>query len=55
MPGAGAWAKPKCMIMGKQEWNGKSYEQKRVEVIYAVEDDVLVTVTVYAFYGKWEG
>ena len=38
-----------------QEWNGKCYEQKRVEVIYAVEEDVLVTVTVYAFYGKWEG
>ncbi len=38
-----------------QEWNGKRYEQKRVEVIYTVEDDVLVTVTVYAFYGKWEG
>ena len=38
-----------------QEWNGNRYEQKRVEVIYAVEGEVLVTVTVYAFYGKWEG
>ena len=38
----------------QQERNGKYYEQKRVEVIYAVEIDVIVTVTVYVFYGKWE-
>lgn len=25
-----------------QEWNGKPYEQKRVEVIYAVEDMCLL-------------
>jgi hypothetical protein len=37
-----------------QERNGKYYEQKRVEVIYVVEMDVIVTVTVYVFYGKWE-
>ena len=37
-----------------QMWLGKYYEQKRVQVIYAVEDDVMVTVTVYVFYGKWE-
>jgi len=34
---------------------GKFYEQKRVEVIYVVEGDTVVTVTVYVFYGKWEG
>lgn len=34
--------------------NGKFYEQKRVEVIYTTEGDTFVTVTVYAFYGKWE-
>lgn len=33
---------------------GKYYEQKRVEVIYAVEGETLVTVTVYVFYGRWE-
>ena len=33
---------------------GKYYEQKRVEVFYAVEGDVIVTVTVYVFYGQWE-
>jgi len=32
----------------------KYYEQKRVEVIYTQEKDVIVTVTVYVFYGKWE-
>ena len=38
----------------KQERLGKYYEQKRVEVIYVVEKDVIITVTVYVFYGKWE-
>ncbi len=33
----------------------KHYEQKRVEVVYSVENEVIVTVTVYVFYGKWEG
>ncbi len=37
-----------------QMWLGKYYEQKRVQVIYAIEDNVMVTVTVYVFYGKWE-
>lgn len=32
---------------------GKYYEQKRVEVFYLVEDDEIITVTVYVFYGKW--
>ena len=34
---------------------GTFYEQRRVEVIYAVEGDTLITVTAYVFYGKWEG
>ena len=33
---------------------GKYYEHKRVEVFFAVEGDVIVTVTVYVYYGKWE-
>ena len=32
----------------------KFYEQKRVEVIYTVEGENIITVTVYVFYGKWE-
>jgi hypothetical protein len=39
----------------KQKRHGRFYEQKRVEVIYTVEKGVIVTVTVYVFYGKWEG
>jgi hypothetical protein len=33
---------------------GKYYEQKKIEVFFAIEGDVIVTVTVYVFYGKWE-
>jgi mannose-6-phosphate isomerase-like protein (cupin superfamily) len=33
---------------------GNYYEHKRVEVFFVVEGDVIVTVTVYVFYGKWE-
>ena len=32
---------------------GKHYEQKKVEVFYALEGKQVVTVTVYVFYGKW--
>ena len=32
----------------------KFYEQKRVEVIYTVEGENIITVTVYVFYGKCE-
>ena len=38
----------------KQKRYGKYYEQKRVEVFYIMEDDTIITVTVYVFYGKWE-
>ncbi|MFQ5772149.1 MAG: DUF4258 domain-containing protein [bacterium] len=38
----------------KKKRHGKYYEQKRVEVIYTLEDDVIITVTVYVFYGKWK-
>ncbi|MBU0702050.1 DUF4258 domain-containing protein [bacterium] len=34
--------------------HNKYYEQKRVEVFYAIEENVIVTITVYVFYGKWE-
>ena len=38
----------------KQKRHGKYYEQKKIEVFYAVEKDSIITVTVYVFYGKWE-
>lgn len=36
----------------KQQRHGKYYEQKRVEVIYTLEEETIVTVTVYVFYEK---
>ena len=33
---------------------GKFYEEKRVEVFFIIENDFVITVTVYVFYGKWE-
>ena len=33
---------------------GRIYEQKKIEVFFGIEGDVIVTVTVYVFYGKWE-
>ena len=39
----------------RQKLNDKYYEQKRVEVFYLIEMDKIITVTVYVFYGKWEG
>jgi len=38
----------------RQKRHGKYYEQKRVEVFYAIEESLMITVTVYVFYGKWE-
>lgn len=38
----------------KRERLGKYYEHKRVEIIYAEEDETLITVTVYVFYGEWK-
>ena len=38
----------------KKKRQGRYYQQKRVEVFYTLEGDVIVTVTVYVFYGKWE-
>ena len=37
-----------------RNWYGKYYEQKRVEVFYTIERDIIITVTVYVFYGRWE-
>lgn len=38
----------------KQKRHGKLYDQKRVEVFYIIKKSVIITVTVYVFYGKWE-
>ena len=39
----------------EQKRQNKFYEEKRVEVFYTIEEDRIVTATVYVFYGKWEG
>ena len=36
----------------KQRRHHKYYEQRRVEVFYIIEKDMIITVTVYVFYGK---
>jgi hypothetical protein len=36
-----------------QNRGNKYYEEKRVEVFYVIEDNTIITVTVYVFYGKW--
>jgi hypothetical protein len=52
---AKAGRKGKAMVYPyRRERLGKFYEHKRVEVIYVQEEDTLVTVTAYAFYGRWE-
>jgi len=33
---------------------GKYYKHKRVEVFFVVDGDVIVTVSVYVFYGELE-
>lgn len=33
--------------------NGKKYEQKKMEVYYMEENNIIITVTVYVFYGKF--
>ncbi len=38
----------------RKERQSKYYDQKRVEVFYVIEENLVVTVTVYVFYGKWE-
>lgn len=37
-----------------QKRHGKYYKQKRIEVFYAIERNMIITVTVYVFYGGWE-
>ena len=37
----------------ERERLGNYYKHKRIEVIYAVENDTIVTVTVFVFYGEW--
>lgn len=49
----GRMGKAKIYKVNENRLN-KYYEEKRVEVFYTVERDIIITVTVYVFYGKWE-
>ncbi len=33
--------------------NGKYFEEKKLEVYYVIENNIIITVTVYVFYGKF--
>lgn len=44
----------KCKVFPfDADWNGNHYREKRIEVVYVVEEYAIITVTVYAFYGAW--
>ena len=32
--------------------NGRYYEEKKLEVYYVIEENTIITVTVYVFYGS---
>ena len=45
----------KCKVYDFQQTrHGRFYEHKRVEVFYTTERDIIITVTVYVFYGRRE-
>lgn len=35
-------------------WNGKFYEEKKIEVFYVTELETIITVTVYVFNGNFK-
>jgi hypothetical protein len=49
----GRTAKARVFPFGKTRL-GRRYDQKRVEVVYTTEEDDIIVVTVYVFYGRWE-
>ena len=49
---SGRSGKSKIYSFGKIR-NGISYEEKKIEVFYVMEQQTIITVTVYVFYGKF--
>jgi hypothetical protein len=45
-------ARSKVYPFGRRRGSRK-YDEKRIEVIYIIEDGVAVAITVYVFYGRW--
>ena len=35
-------------------WQGRFYAEKKVKVVYVIEQRTAWTVTVISYYGKWE-
>ena len=35
-------------------WQGQRYPQKKIRAVCVEEDDRLVVITVYVYYGVWE-
>ena len=50
----GRKAKEKLFDYGRN-WQGKTYPNKKVRAVYVEEGNALVVITVYVYYGKWEG
>jgi hypothetical protein len=48
----GRRGKTKIYPFGKIR-NDKFYEEKKVEVYFIIEQEIVITVTVYVFYGKF--
>lgn len=46
------FSKSKIFLFGKSR-NEKYYEHKKIQVIFVIEKETIITVTVYVFFGKW--
>jgi len=46
-------AREKVFDFRRQRQNAY-YDQKKVQVVSVMEEEVAITVTVYVFYGQWE-
>lgn len=36
-----------------RKWQNKIYPEKKVRVIYVKEEEKLIVITVYVYFGKW--
>ena len=44
----------KQMVFAHEKlWAGRHYDQKKVKVVYMIQEDEIVVVTVLAYYGRW--
>ena len=49
---SGRLGKSKVFLF-ENERNGKYFIEKKLDVYYLIENDIIITITVYAFYGKF--